>query len=49
MIANVASELAMDAFYYGEDTELEVNGETVRGDADHSDTQFDSVKEVSDD
>ena len=43
------AEEIFDAFYYGEDTELEVNGETVRGDADHSDTQFDSVKEVSDD
>ena len=41
------AEEIFNAFYYGEDTKLEVNGKTVRGDADHSDTQFDSVKEVS--
>ena len=39
------AEEIFNAFYYGEDTKLEVNGKTIRGDADHSNTQFDRVEE----
>jgi len=39
------AEEIFNAFYYGLNTELEVNGKTIRGDADHSNTQFDRVEE----